>query len=407
MSRSPRPTLFLRPGRERSLLRGHPWVFSGAVARVEGSPTAGDTVEIRSSQGRWLARGAFSPASQIAARVWTFREEEEVNEGFLRGRVLASLLRRSLLPETRDLDALRLVYGENDGLPGLVADRYGSHLCVQFLGAGVERWRVPLVEALRQGWETAFPGLPLLGIWERSDVPVREKEGLPLRTGLLWGEEPPSRVEIREGPCRFLVDLRAGHKTGFYLDQRENRRRVQEHALGREVLNAFSYTGAFGVAALAGGALGVTNLDSSEEALALGEENLLLNDLPRDRWENRKGDAFVELRSLRSEGRRFDLVVLDPPKFAESASQVERAARGYKDINFQAFHLLRPGGLLFTFSCSGHMEEALFQKIVADAALDAGREGRILARLQAGPDHPTALAFPEGTYLKGLLVQVE
>lgn len=401
------PTLILRPGRERSLLRRHPWVFSGAVEKVEGAPAPGETVEIRSAQGRWLARGAFSPASQILARVWTFREDEVVDEGLLGRRILASMLRRAISPETRRLDALRLVHGESDGLPGLVADRYGSYLCVQFLSAGAERWRPSLLAALRVAWRTVFPRVPLLSIWERSDASVREKEGLASRVGLLWGEDPPPLAQIREGPCRFWVDLRAGHKTGFYLDQRENRLRVLAQARGREVLNAFSYTGAFGVAALVGGAVRVTNLDCSEEVLALGDKNLRLNDLPEERWENRKGDAFIELRKLRAEGRKFDLVVLDPPKFAESASQLEAAARGYKDINLQAFHLLRPSGFLFTFSCSGQMGAELFQKIVADAALDAGREGRILARLQAGQDHPTALAFPEGTYLKGLLVQAD
>jgi 23S rRNA (cytosine1962-C5)-methyltransferase len=399
-------TLVLRPGRERSLLRRHPWVFSGAVGSLSGSPSPGETIEVRASDGRWLARAAYSPASQIVGRAWTFREAETVDAGLLRLRVREALLRRLPLLAGDTLDALRLVYSENDGLPGLVVDRYRDVLVAQLLSAGAERWRDELLEALGAGWAEAFPGTPLRGIWERSEADVRQKEGLPPRAGSVRGEEPPQLLEVREGPCRFLVDVRTGHKTGFYLDQRENRRAVLEAAAGREVLNAFAYTGGFGIAALAGGATRVTNLDSSSEALALGDRNRALNALPESAWENRPGDAFRVLRALQQEGRGFDLVVLDPPKFAESASQVERASRGYKDINLQAFRLLRPGGILFSFSCSGHISPELFQKIVADAALDAGREGRILRRLGQGPDHPTALAFPEGGYLKGLVVGV-
>lgn len=399
-------TLTLKPGRERSLLRCHPWVFSGAVAGVEGDPAPGATVEIRAADGAWMARGAYSPSSQIRARVWSFRGEEEIGPGFFRKRVADAFLRRTPMLEGGRMDALRLVHSENDGLPGVVVDRYGSFLVLQLLSTGAEAWREALVRAMETAWEALLPGLPLRGIFERSDPEVRAKEGLEPRTGLLSGEEPSELVEIREGDCRFLVDLRKGQKTGFYLDQRENRHRVQQAARSREVLNAFAYTGGFGIAAVAGGAQRVLNLEASGEALEVASRNAELNGISPEAWETRQGDVFRLLRTLRDEGRTFDLAVLDPPKFAESRGQVEGASRGYKDINLQAFKLLRPGGLLFTFSCSGHMAPELFQKIVFDAALDAGREGRILRRMEQGPDHPTALTFPEGSYLKGLMVQV-
>ncbi len=399
--------LTLKPRRERSLLRHHPWIFSGAVAEVSGPATPGETVEVRTAEGRWVARAAFSPASQITGRVWTFLESEAVDPGLFDRRVQAAFLRRPSLLGAREGNAFRLVYSENDGLPGVVADRYGSFLVFQLLSAGAERWRETLLDALRKGWASTFPEDALEGIWERSDAEVRQKEGLAPRAGAAWGAEPPALVEVREGESRFLVDVRGGHKTGFYLDQRENRRAVARAARGRDVLNAFAYTGGFGISALQGGARRVTNLESSVEALALADRNRALNGHPAEAWEARPGDAFRVLRALQEEGRSFDLVILDPPKFADSRGQVEGASRGYKDINLQAFRLLRPGGLLFTFSCSGHMSPELFQKIVADAALDAGREGRILRRLEQGPDHPTALAFPEGSYLKGLVVGVE
>jgi 23S rRNA (cytosine1962-C5)-methyltransferase len=399
-------TLTLKPGRERSLLRRHPWVFSGAVAGVEGAPAPGDTVDIRAADGAWLARGAYSPSSQIRARVWTFRGEEEIGPDFFRQRVTEAFLRRLPFLEGSQLSALRLIHSENDGLPGVVVDRYGSFLVLQLLSTGAEAGRHDIARGLEKGWEALSPGSPLAGIYERSDPEVRTKEGLEPRAGVVVGDEPPELVEIREGDVRFLVDLRRGHKTGFYLDQRENRLRVQDAARGLQVLNAFAYTGGFGLAAMAGGAREVLNLEASAEAVELGNRNAELNGISRESWESRQGDAFRLLRALKGEGRAFDLVVLDPPKFAEARGQVEGASRGYKDINLQAFRLLRPGGLLFTFSCSGHMAPELFQKIVFDAALDAGREGRILRRLEQAPDHPTSLAFPEGSYLKGLMVQV-
>lgn len=391
----------LKRGRERSVLRRHPWIFSGAVARIEGGPGPGETVEVAASDGALLGLGAFSPRSGITVRMWTFDAGEAVDAALLHRRIERALATREPVPEGEEPAGRRLVHAESDALPGVVVDRYADHLVCQFLSAGAERWKGELVAALE---ELLGPA----GIYERSDAPVREKEGLAAATGPLAGREPPERIEIREGPCRFLVDVRAGHKTGLYLDQRENRRSVGGHAAGARVLDTFAHTGGFGLAALAGGAASLTAVESSGRLLEGLRENLAASGLEdaADRVETVEGNAFSELRRFRAEERRFDLVVLDPPKFAETRSRVEAAARGYKDVNLLACQLLEPGGLLATFSCSGAIEERLFQKIVADAALDAGRDARILRRYSQPPDHPVSLAFPEGAYLKGLLCRV-
>lgn len=390
------PRLFLKPGREKSLLRRHPWVFSGAVERVEGSPHMGETIELCCADGQFLAQAAYSPFSQIRARVWTF-DSQPVDADFLRRRIERALAQRraaGLLEHS----AVRLVYAESDGLPGLIVDRYRDVLVAQFLTAGAEFWRDTLVDLLREL-------IPACGIYERSDAEVRTLEGLPLREGLLWGEVPASIV-IEEHGLRFHVDPFHGHKTGFYLDQRANRLFVRSLSEGREVLDCFSYTGGFALNALAGGAKSVLAVDSSAEALAQLRANALLNALPLERLETLEGDVFHVLRRFRDQGRRFDLIILDPPKFAPTAVQVEKAARGYKDINLLAFKLLRPGGWLVTFSCSGGVDLALFQKIVAGAALDAGVDAQILRFLFQDADHPIALHFPESAYLKGLVCRV-
>jgi len=392
-------TLILKPGRERSLRRRHPWLFANALEEVRGEPLApGDTVTVRDNAGEIYGQGAYSPASQLRVRMWHFDPAGSVDRAFLGGRLDAARALRARMLDA-DITGYRLVNAESDGLPGLIVDRYGELLVCQFLSAGAERWRDALVALLRERF-------PDCGVYERSDVDIRQREDLAPRTGLLAGPEPAETVQIREGDWLFRVDPRQGQKTGFYLDQRDSRRALARHADGAEVLNAFSYTGGFAVAALAGGARQVSNLDSSAGALRLGTVNLAENGLDPARVENLQGDAFRLLRQCRQQGRRFDVVVLDPPKFMEHKAQLKRASRGYKDINLQAFGLLRPGGLLFTFSCSGLLEPALFQKIVADAALDAGRAARIVARLGQAADHPTLLAFPEGQYLKGLVVQV-
>lgn len=393
------PSIHLKPGREKSLLRRHPWIFSGAVDQVRGDPGLGETVEIFDSKGALLARAAYSPHSQIRARVWSWEPGEPVDAAFFRRRLATALAARQDLFGGEETDAIRLVHGESDSLPGLIVDRYGTTLVVQFLSAGVEYWRDLLADLL---FEFCSPA----AIYERSDMEVRSLEGLPLRTGLIRGAIPYERVLIQENGLKYWVDFRQGHKTGFYLDQRSNRKQVRLLSAGRDVLDCFSYTGGFALSALAGGAASVLAIETSPEAIACAKENVSLNHLAGKGIEWMPGDVFQVLRSLRDSRRSFNLIVLDPPKFAATASQAERAARGYKDINLLAFKLLRPEGFLVTFSCSGGVSEELFQKIVAGAALDAGVTARIVQRLHQGADHPVALNFPEGAYLKGFVIWI-
>ncbi len=387
--------LVLRPGREKSLLRRHPWIFSGAIHHLNGHPASGETVNLLSFNGDFLARAAYSPHSQIRARVWTFADEA-VDEDFFRKQIRSAIRSRHAWNLTRDTDALRLIHAESDGLPGLVVDRYGDTLVLQSLTAGCEAWKETLADLLLE--ETG-----LQTIYERSDADVRELEGLPPLVGPLRGHLSSFVFPIHEHGLQFNVNLAGGHKTGFYLDQRQNRLRVRQLSEGREVLDCFCYTGGFALNALAGGARSVTAVDASTEALALGRQNASINGQPAARLEWIEADVFQALRKFRDEGRSFDLIVLDPPKFAPTAAQAEKAARGYKDINRLGFLLLRPGGLLVTFSCSGGVDAALFQKIVASAALEAGAQAQIVDTLTQAPDHPVALNFPEGAYLKGLV----
>jgi len=387
--------LVLKKGRDKSLRRRHPWIFSGAVEKAGGKP--GETVEVRDAAGKVFGHAAYSPKSQIRARVWTFDAAEAVDADFFRRRIQKALALREALPAARHANALRLVHGESDGLPGLVVDRYADVLVAQFLAAGVERWRDPILDLLSElsGCEAIF---------ERSDAEVRKLEGLEPRVGFARGNRNASRCPIIEYGLNFRVDVEQGQKTGFFLDQRENRQRVRSLATGREVLDGFSYTGGFSIAALAGGAKRVTAIESSAAALEVAKENLAANPLDASRVDFQQGDVFAKLRELRDRNAKFDLVVLDPPKFAPTAAQVKKAARAYKDINLWALKLLAPGGLLATFSCSGAVSAELFQSIVAGAALDAGAEAKIIERFGAAPDHPVATEFPEGEYLKGLLV---
>lgn len=403
-------TVTLKPSKEKSLLRRHPWVYANAIERVEGKPALGATVIVRAHDGRFLARAAYSPHSQIRLRVWSFDEAEPIDHAFFKRRVQRAVAHRQAF--VRDTGAVRLIFGEADGLPGLIVDHYvedvtgdlsggagrGQLVC-QFMAAGVEAWKEAIVAAL-----VGATGCP--HVYERSDVSIREKEGLPQTTGVLAGDAPPDTLITRENGVRYHVDVRSGHKTGFYVDQRDNRALVQAYAAGRDVLNCFCYTGGFSLAALGGGARRVVSIDSSGEALALARANVEVNGFDAERAQWLDADAFRTLRSLVDEGERFDLVVLDPPKFAPAREHVDRAARAYKDINLSGFKLLRPGGLLFTYSCSGAIDAELFQKIVAGAAADARVDARILKRLGAGLDHPLLAAFPEGEYLKGLLLQI-
>ncbi len=391
------PTLWLKPGRERSLQRRHPWVFSGAVARVDGSPVSGDTVLVRAADRTELGVAGFSPESQIRARMWTFDGSTKVDETFVRERVAAAAARRSALL-AGDTDSARLVFSEADDVPGLIADRYGDTVVCQFTTAGADAWRQVLADALFD-----LPGVEC--VYERSDADVREREGLTARVGLLRGRDPSPDLVANEAGFRFAVDVSGGHKTGFYLDQRNARAEVARLADGRRVLNVFSYTGAFSVIAAARGAASVTSIDSSGPALAVAGRNGELNDV--DVGELVEGDAFTTLRGLRDRARQYDLICLDPPKLANTEGQVEKASRAYKDLNLLAVKLLAPGGVLLTWSCSGAMTMDLFQKVVAGAALDARRTVRIVGRLHQPTDHPVPLAFPEAEYLKGLVLQAD
>jgi len=399
-------SLHLKAGREKSVKRRHPWIFAGAVDRVDGEPASGETVLVKAG-GQPLAIAAWSPRSQIRARIWSFDCSLRIEEAFFQSKVRQAVELRASLPAFRHTNALRLVHGESDGLPGLVVDRYADVLVAQFLAAGAERWRESILDALAgaTGCEAIF---------ERSDAEVRKLEGLEPRAGwartagaearAVRGGREASLCPIVEHGLNFRVDVEAGQKTGFFLDQRENRQRVRSLAPGREVLDAFCYTGGFSVAALAGGAARVTAVESSASALEVAKENVTANSMDLSAISFEQADVFAYQRRLRDEGRAFDLVVLDPPKFAPTAAQAKNAARAYKDINLLALKLLRPGGLLATFSCSGGVSPELFQSIVAGAAVDAGVEAKILERFGAAADHPVALSFPEGDYLKGLLL---
>jgi 23S rRNA (cytosine1962-C5)-methyltransferase len=388
-------SLVLKKGREKSLKRRHPWIFSGALEKAAGK--AGDTVDVVDAAKRFVARAAYSPKSQIRARVWTFDPGEEVDAVFFRNRIQKALALREALPAARHANALRLVHGESDGLPGLVVDRYADVLVAQFLAAGVERWRDTILDLLCE-----ISGCS--AVFERSDAEVRKLEGLEPRVGFVRGNRNAARCPIIEYGLNFRVDVEQGQKTGFFLDQRENRSRIRALAAGREVLDGFCYTGGFSIAALAGGAKRITAVESSAAALEVAKENLAANPLDASRVQFVQADVFAQLRKLRDGAARFDLIILDPPKFAPTAAQVKKAARAYKDINLWALKLLAPGGLLATFSCSGGVSAELFQSIVAGAALDAGADAKIIERFTAAADHPVALEFPEGEYLKGLLV---
>jgi 23S rRNA (cytosine1962-C5)-methyltransferase len=406
-----KPALVLKPGKEKSLLRRHPWVYDTAIGQVQGGPAAGDTVAVRAHDGRFLAWAAYAPASTLRARCWSFHEAAAIDAAWMNERVHAAVARRAHLAAVTN--AVRLVFGEADGLPGFVADRYGEQLVVQFQAAGVERWREALLDAL-----VAATGCA--DVMERSDSAARTREGLAPAAGRVRGDPPATLCEIVEHGVRYGVDVQRGHKTGFYIDQRDNRhlltaltaRWVATQGRAPRVLNCFAYTGGFSLAAAVGGAGEVESVDSSADALALGEANWQRNAAQlahaQARWTC--ADVFDALRALRAEGRRFDIIVLDPPKFAASHHQVDRAARAYKDINLNGLRLLDAGGYLLTFSCSGAIDVSLFQKIVAGAVIDAPRDEppydvQLLRRLAAGEDHPLAMTHPEGEYLKGLLLQ--
>jgi 23S rRNA (cytosine1962-C5)-methyltransferase len=392
-------SIILQPEREKSLKRRHPWIFSKAVLQVKGKPVSGDTVEVLSHDGKWLCRGAYSADSQIRVRAWTFNEKEAIDQDFFSRRIQRAWSVRQDLYDLNQTNGLRVVAAESDFLPGVTIDLYADVLVCQLLSAGADACRELIVEALKQ----TFPGY---SIYERSDVDVRKKEGLKPVTGWLHLPRDKGEVVMLEHGKKILVDVINGHKTGFYLDQRDSRAAAGRLAKGKTVLNCFSYTGTFALACLEGGAEHVTNVDMSELALKTAERNLELNKLDLSKATHVKQDVFKLLRDYKEQGKLFDMVILDPPKFADSKAQLMQAARGYKDINRVAMQLVKPGGLLLTFSCSGLMDDMLFQKIVADAALDASKDCLFIEKLNQASDHPIASFYPEGHYLKGLVCKI-
>ncbi|MBI1931020.1 MAG: class I SAM-dependent methyltransferase [Ignavibacteriales bacterium] len=391
--------VILKPGREKSLLRKHPWVFSGAIDKVTENPQNGENIEVFSSKNIWLARGSFSEKSQIRVRIWTFNESDNIDQNFFHSKIKSALnLRKSQINE--NTNSYRIINSESDGIPGFILDKYSDFLVCQFLSAGSEFWKGEIIESIKKE-------INPLGIYERSDSDVRLKEGLEIRNGNLFGEEPPDLIEILENGLKIFVDVKKGHKTGFYLDQRENRNLLLDYAGDKNILNCFSFSGGFSLYALKSGAKSVVNIDSSSEALSLISRNIEANCFTAEKNKNINGDVFKVLRKFRDENNLFNLIILDPPKFIESKANIEKASRGYKDINMLAFKILDKGGILFTFSCSGLMDRELFQKIVSDAALDAGRNIKIIKWLTQSADHPVAANFPEGLYLKGLICYAE
>ena len=391
--------IILAKGREKSLLRRHPWIFSGAIERVEGKPLSGETLDVFDKGGNWLARAAWSADSQIRGRVWTFDRDEQIDQDFFVRRLQQAQQWRNVVAARDDLTGYRLIAGESDGLPGITIDRYDNFLVLQLLSSGAEFQRLNLMNALRECY-------PECNIYERSDVAVRKKEGLKQVTGLLHGEEPPKLLPIRENGVQILVDIKEGHKTGFYLDQRESRLAASRYVNGKKVLNCFCYTGAFGLFALKGNCKQVVNVDVSQPALDIARQNAELNGFDMSRAEFVRADVFKLLREYREQGEKFDVIIMDPPKFIENKGQLAGGCRGYKDINMLAMQLLNPGGTLLTYSCSGLMESGLFRKILADAALDAKREVQFVEQFTQAADHPVLSTYPEGLYLKGFACRV-
>ncbi len=372
-------------------------MYAGAIAGMSATPEDGDTVEILDAQGNWLARAGYSAHSKIRARIWTWDQDETVSVDFFERRLAGSIARRHAYHIPQQSNAFRLVHAESDGLPGLIVDQYDRTLVVQVLSSGAERWRSEIGEILAH-----LSGAD--SIYERSDAEVRKLEGLPPRAGLLKGSEPADRIRVVENELQYWVDIRQGHKTGFYLDQRTNRKVLTTLAAGRKALDCFCYTGGFTLSMMKGGAASVMAVDESAQALEMLKGNLLLNGVDPAHASIREGDVFRVLREFRDRGEAFDLIVLDPPKFAATAAHIEGAARGYKDINLLAMKLLNPGGILATFSCSGNISLELFQKILAGAAVDARLDVQIVDTLFQAPDHPVALNFPDGAYLKGFVL---
>ncbi len=392
-------SVVIRRESARTLKYKHPWIFSGAISKMEDTPGAGETVEVLSENGEILGYGSYSPRSKIAIRMWSFSESEILNAELVRKRIIDSVCYRMKSRAFANSDCIRLIFAESDGVPGLIADKFADYIVCQFLFVGSEYWKSTIVKALNEL-------VPNKGIYERSDVDIREKEGLPLLKGVLSGSEPPDLLEINEGDIKYLIDIKNGHKTGFYLDQKMNRLRVSQYAKDAEVLDCFTYTGGFSIAALKGGAKKVVSLDSSASALEALGKNIELNGLDFSKVELVEARVAEQLRKYRDSAQQFDMIILDPPKFIYDRAHLEQAARAYKDINLLAIKLLKKNGTLATFSCSQPMTDELFQKMVSYAAVDAGKNVQILEKLNQSPDHPIALNFPESAYLNGLICRI-
>ena len=388
-------SVVLKKGRETSLLRHHPWVFSGAIQEVKGNPGIGETVDVLSYKGEFLGRGSYSPKSQMTVRILSFNKNETIDENFFYEKIKSAKERKEFLLDEFS-NSYRLIFGESDGLPGLIIDKYDKTFVCQFLSTGAEYWKEIIVKQLIKIFQPEC-------IYERSDADVRKKEGLELIKQTLYGELKNEVIEITENGCKYFVDLVNGHKTGFYLDQKVNRKLLGSFAKNKSVLNCFSYTGGFSISALKNNAEHVTNIDSSSNVLKLSLKNAELNNLDLSKITNVQGNVFEILREYLHEGKKFDIIILDPPKLVESAGQLTKGARAYKDLNMIAFKLLNKNGLLFTFSCSGLLSAELFQKIVFDASYDAKINAQIIGRMSQSPDHGISLNFPEAQYLKGLI----
>ncbi|MCE1248962.1 MAG: class I SAM-dependent rRNA methyltransferase [Firmicutes bacterium] len=392
--------IILKPGREKNLLKKHPWVFSGGIQKVNGDPMPGDTVTAVSSKGEFTAYCAFSPQSQIRLRVWSWNEKDKINEGFFDEKIRTAIALRKnlgLFSDPTINNSCRVINSESDGLPGIIADLYNRHIVVQFLTTGAEKWKDVICRVL-------YKQLDPICFYERSDSDERLLEGLKKRNGLISGNGPSKTVEIVENGIKMLVDIKEGHKTGFYIDQRNNRRLIRDFAAGKDVLNCFSYTGGFSLNAAAGGAKHIVSADASKKVLETAAANVALNGFSPDKFTFVESDVFKLLRQYKEEERYFDLIVLDPPKFVSGTAKLETALRGYKDLNLQALRILKPGGVLFTFSCSGSVTDEMFQKATAWAALDAECSASVIGKMIQGPDHPVLLSFPESSYLKGLVL---
>jgi 23S rRNA (cytosine1962-C5)-methyltransferase len=391
--------IILKKGREKSVLRKHPWIYSGAIEKVINGANGGEPIRVLSADRKFLAWASYNPKSQISARIWSWNENQRVNPEYLFERINNAFnFRKSILPITNST-AARVVYSESDGIPGFILDQYGEFLVIQISSIAAEYWKNDLIDICKQ-----ITGV--INIYERSDLEIRKLEGLSSHQGSLSGSEPPEKIQIIENEIHYQIDIINGQKTGFFLDQRANRLRIRDYATGKKVMNCFCYTGGFSLNALLAGAEHVISIDSSKQAISLAIKNQELNDFSDRKVSWIMGDVFKELRLFRDQGDKFDLIVLDPPKFAPTNRSLEKANRAYKDINLLAFKLLNPGGILFTFSCSGGVSSDLFQKIVFGSALDAGAEVQILEKLHQDLDHPILLNFPESEYLKGLVCRV-